>query len=81
MERKSEDEEASIHERIPQHAHLRSVQAYQRRGVLIQYHWSNTSIFLAVAVPALISALMLFLMSRESGTDVSTATAAAAMEH
>lgn len=50
-------------------------------GVLIQYHWSNTSIFLAVAVPALVSALMLFLMGRESRRDVSAAAAAVAMGH
>ena len=34
-------------------------------GMLIQWKWSNAEIFIAVAVPALISALMLFLMSRE----------------
>ena len=33
-------------------------------GILIQRQWANSEIFIAVAVPALISAAMLFLMSR-----------------
>ncbi|QDL39504.1 MFS transporter [Rhodoferax sediminis] len=45
-------------------------------GILIQYQWSNAGIFYAVAVPALISALMLWLMSRETGTSPNMAAAA-----
>ena len=44
-------------------------------GILIQYQWSNASIFFAVAVPAVISAVMLFLMSRETGTSPNMAAA------
>ena len=33
-------------------------------GILIQRQWANSEIFIAVAVPAVISAAMLLLMSR-----------------
>ena len=35
-------------------------------GILIQRQWANSEIFIAVAVPALISASMLYLMSRRA---------------
>jgi len=33
-------------------------------GELIRLHWSNSEIFIAVAIPAVVSSLMLLLMSR-----------------
>lgn len=45
-------------------------------GILIQYQWSTASIFFAVAAPAVISALMLWLMSRETRTSPNLAAAA-----
>ena len=36
-------------------------------GELIRRDWSNSAIFLAVAVPAVISAVMMLLLARENG--------------
>ena len=48
-------------------------------GILIQRQWANAEIFIAVAVPAAISALMLFLMSR--GAQPATHGAAPVVGH
>lgn len=37
-------------------------------GLLIQFEWSNSEIFLAMAVPTVIAALMLFLFAHTGGT-------------
>lgn len=37
-------------------------------GLLIQFEWSNSEIFLAMAVPTVIAALMLFLFAHAGGT-------------
>ena len=37
-------------------------------GLLIQFQWSNSEIFLAMAVPTVIAALMLFLFAHTGGT-------------
>jgi MFS transporter, AAHS family, 4-hydroxybenzoate transporter len=42
-------------------------------GVLIQRQWATSEIFIAVALPALISALMMFFMSRGPQPDVHAA--------
>lgn len=48
-------------------------------GLLIQWQWATSEIFIAVAVPAAVSAVMLLLMSR--GNEVATHGAVAAMGH
>lgn len=44
-------------------------------GLLIQFEWSNSEIFLAMAVPTVIAALMLFLFAHTGGTASAPAAA------
>lgn len=51
-------------------------------GELIRLNWSNSDIFLAMAVPTVISALMLLLIARDSRrTTISVATNAGSIAH